>query len=80
MAAHDKSWRPATDPVRPQFAKAAIPGSILVAFPVGLQRVYAGIVLALSERTALGSLSCLDANGIARKPARPLSTQPCRPG
>jgi hypothetical protein len=37
--------------------------------------VKGGIVLAFSEKTALGSRSRLDEYGVARKPAQPLSTR-----
>ena len=39
--------------------------------------VKGGIVLAFFEKTALGSVSCLGAQRIARKPALRLPTQPC---
>jgi hypothetical protein len=42
--------------------------------------VAGGIVLAFSEKTALGSRSRLDEYGVARKPARRLSTPNGLPG
>ena len=62
--------------VHPPWAgKSGPTGRRFVALPDFRLRVKGGIVLAFSEKTALGSGSRLGAHGVARKPACPLTTQ-----